>query len=954
MNVSITSFNSGEMSPLLQARSDTAKHSSGLKRCENYIPRVSGALIRRPGMVFLTPARDETKKVIVVGLNFSASDRAVLEIGHNYFRVLSGETGLPLTLSSSATFYSPEVNGYVTFTGLPTTHRVTPWGENDLHELQFAQVNDLIYVVHPSHPPQLITRHTPTSWTISEIPYDYPMLADENITNTTLALSGTTLTASQALFTADDVGAFYELSHRRATQSVEVTIDTETPSTEAKAVTFSDVDGKARCNITAHGWPVDSKISFGTTDALPAGIEAGKTYFIVGGDYGTNSFFFSLTQGGAPVRIESFVFTVGGLGNITATDHDYYAGQAVTVSTDGTLPSPLLAATPYYVRDVVSHQFKLSTSPGGAAIASYSGGSGIHQITKAQIGTHTATRKLPYPLATPADSTVTTTAIRIYGTASIFTFGAWAGTVTLMRGTEVVQSWVGNGDRNLAATVDQFPEAELHLVVTAHKVPPSTESEIWGRDPRFVLEAADARISGLVRVSAVGSSTSATVTVINAPLDDTATTIWAESAWSKKRGYPRTICLHNQRLFFGGTVYDPQTIWASSIGDFHNFRRSTLDDGALSLTVATSENNVIQWLSSNAGGLIVGTSGDEWTITADGNLTTATNYQVKRQSRYGSEYRQALPVNEVTLFMQRGGRKMREYVFAFERDGYVAPDLTLLADHITRGGVKAMALQQQPDTIVWLVRNDGLLVGMTYEREQQVVAWHRHPTQGLVESVTTIYGANGGSDELWLVVKRAGRRLIERLDPLTIIANESAEDATELKYLDSCVTQSDETAFTEMDGLGHLSGTVHVLADGSAHDPCTIASGEITLSRSVNYATAGLAYSSFAHLNSFEVPMQSGPSKSRKWKANRVALHYWQSRGAEISANASDSNQAWERLEFRSTFDPMDSAPPLMSGMTECALIARYDEQPEIAICQNQPLPLNVLGIVVKGEFYGD
>jgi hypothetical protein len=956
MNVAITSFNSGEMSPLLQARSDTAKHSSGCKRLENFIPRVSGALVRRPGMVYLTPARDETKKVIVVGLNFSATDRAVLEIGHLYFRVLDGSTGEALSLSSSVTFYAPDVDAYVTYSGLPNTHRVTPWVEDDIHQLQFCQVNDLIYVVHPDSPPQLITRHMPNSWTISEIPYDYPMLADENITNTTLSLSGTTLTASRALFTADDIGSYYELSHRRATQSVECTIDAESPSTETKAVTFAVVNEKLQANITAHGFPQDSKVTFKTTDLLPAGIVAGKTYYVLAG-LTANTFFFSETEAGAAVKIFRNAVTFSNT-NETAivASHDYEEGQAVVFTTSGTLPAPLVAGTTYYAKSVTATTFQLAATSGGATINITGTSSSTMEVTKLQIGTHTATRKLPYPLATPADATVATPGLKVYGSVTIFTFGAWAGTVSLKKTSgEVIQSWVGNGDRNLAVTVEQSPEDELCLEVVAHKIAPSTESETWGRDPRFVLEAADARISGLVRVTGVSSDTEATVDVVNAPLNSTPTKIWAESAWCKKRGYPRAVCLHKQRLFFGGTIYDPQTIWASVIGDFHNFRRSTLDDGALALQIATSENNVIQWLSPNAGGIIAGTSGDEWTITADGGIATATNYQIKRQSNYGSEYRQALPVNEVALFMQRGGRKLREYVFAFERDGYVAPDLTLLADHITRGGIKSMALMQQPDTIVWFARNDGLLVGMTYERDQQVVAWHRHPTQGLVESVTTIYGANGGSDELWLVVKRGSRRLIERLDPLTIIENESATVSTALKYLDSCVHKYTGSAFSSVTGLDHLNGSVvDVLADGRTHATRTVASGSVTLSGSTLAVTVGLAYTSLVHVNSFEVPMQSGPSKSRKWKANRATLHFWQSREAEISGNATDANPSWEILDFRSTNDTEGFALPVVSGLNECALIARYDEQPEMAIRQNKPLPLNVLGLVVKGDFYGD
>jgi hypothetical protein len=950
MNLSINSFNSGEMSPLLQARSDTAKHASGCKRLENFIPRVSGAIIRRPGMRHLAACRDETKKVIIVGLNFGVQDSVVLEIGHLYFRVIQSD-GTVLVLDDTFSGYDPVTGATVNIGGLPTSHRISPWTEDHLHELQFCQVNDLIFVVHPAYPPQRITRHAINQYIIDEIQWDWPAFADENITETTLALSGTALTASDAVFEQSHVGAYFELNHRRESQYVETIIDAETPNTESKACTFSEVNSKLRVNVPAHGWPIDSVVKFTTNNTLPPGIEAGKNYYIIGEGLNANEFYISDAISGNPIAYEKYVIEVDTSDWFEIDEISLSNGQAVQISSNGTLAAPLVANATYYVRDyerlITIKRFRLAATLGGGAINITSAGSGTHFLSKNQLGSASVIRNLPYPLAAPANTESSTSGLRVYGRASVFTFGAWDGTVTLKRMTgpatsEVVQSWTSKGDRNLSVEIEQYPEAELFLEVVAHKVPPQRENETWGRDCRFILEAGDAILTGLVQVTSVASATSAQVMVISPTMNASATAQWSEGAWSKRRGYPRSIVLHQQRLFFAGTTYDPQTIWGSAIGDFQNFRRSTLDDAAVSFTVATTEWNLIQWITSNAGGIIVGTSGDEWTITAEGNAITATNVQIKRQSSYGSGYRQALPVNEVVLFIQRGGRKLREHVFSFERDGYIAPDLTLLADHITRGSVRSMALMQQPDSIVWMVRNDGLLLGMTYERDQQVVAWHRHPTAGEVESVATIYGANG--DELWLVVKRGSRRFIERLDPQTMRANESSEDATGLCYLDSSLIQEAAEPVANVVGISHLNGqTVDVLADGETHPSRVVASSFITLEAPALNACVGLPFVSLAHVNSFEVPMSNGSSKSRKWRANRAVLYCWQSQNAQINPNAADANEQWENLIFSFGASP-----------AECALNSRYDEAPEIALRQALPLPLNVTCLVVKGDWYGD
>ena len=208
---------------------------------------------------------------------------------------------------------------------------------------------------------------------------------------------------------------------------------------------------------------------------------------------------------------------------------------------------------------------------------------------------------------------------------------------------------------------------------------------------------------------------------------------------------PSCVSFFEQRLVFGNTNNNPQTLWFSQNGDYDNFTTGTGDNDALIYTIASNQVNAIRYLSSTRV-LTIGTSGGEYVLTAsnDGPVTPTTTL-IRKYSNYGSAQIDPVQVADVTLFAQRGGRKLREfkYVGDVNTGGYAAPDMTILAEHITDGGIDQLAYQQEPDSVVWGVRADGTLVGMTYRREEDVVAWHKHIMGGVVGTATitvTDYG----------------------------------------------------------------------------------------------------------------------------------------------------------------------------------------------------------------------
>ena len=191
--------------------------------------------------------------------------------------------------------------------------------------------------------------------------------------------------------------------------------------------------------------------------------------------------------------------------------------------------------------------------------------------------------------------------------------------------------------------------------------------------------------------------------------------------------YPSCVSFFEQRLVFGNSNDNPQTLWFSKSGDYENFTTGTDSDDAMIFTIASNQVNAIRYLAASRS-LLVGTVGGEFLVTGSDTVDglTPTNINIRRQSTYGSANVDAIPVGNVTLFLQRAKRKIRELVYNYDSDNYVAPDLTILAEHVTDSLITDMAYQQEPDSVLWCTRTDGVLAGMTYQRTENVIAWHRH------------------------------------------------------------------------------------------------------------------------------------------------------------------------------------------------------------------------------------
>ena len=245
--------------------------------------------------------------------------------------------------------------------------------------------------------------------------------------------------------------------------------------------------------------------------------------------------------------------------------------------------------------------------------------------------------------------------------------------------------------------------------------------------------------NGYAKITAFTSATVVSATVENDFDNTNAVTDWKLGAFSTTTGFPRCVSFFEQRLVFAGTSNQPQTMFFSKSGDYENMTSGTNDDDAMIYTIASNQVNAIQALKATRT-LIVMTTGGEYAVSSGAaqDAITPTNINIRKQSNYGSSGVDALSIGNATIFLQRARRKIRELAYNFDTDGYTAPDLTILADHISESGLTDMSYQQEPYSVVWAVRADGQMAGLTYNRLENVVAWHRHIFGGKSDTGKTV------------------------------------------------------------------------------------------------------------------------------------------------------------------------------------------------------------------------
>jgi hypothetical protein len=380
--------------------------------------------------------------------------------------------------------------------------------------------------------------------------------------------------------------------------------------------------------------------------------------------------------------------------------------------------------------------------------------------------------------------------------------------------------------------------------------------------------------------------------------------------------------------------------------DYDNFEEGVNDSDAFSLVVTTT--NDIRWLNST-NALVLGTAGNEWAIGSNklDSPITPTDFTVEQQSSYGSADIQAIKANNnVVLFVDYVGRKVREMTCVDDiSKKFSAPDLTALAEHITQSGIAWTAYQSNPDSILWCGLDDGSLISMTYEREQNVVAWAKQPITGTAQWGCVIPGAT--EDEVWLSVERLiNGSLTVFIEKMTPRVFGEQEDAF---FVDCGVTKTYGTPTDTIEDLDWLDGeTVAILGDGGVFPAQEVVDGTITLSTAVSKVTVGIPYRYVLEPMRMDITGQGGTTHGSIKRIDEIVVSFLDSYGAQYGKdedNLYDFN--WP------TNTTYGAAPALFTGDLTATFDGGFSTEDELIITGDGPMPCTVRAVIPRIEKTG-
>jgi len=464
-----------------------------------------------------------------------------------------------------------------------------------------------------------------------------------------------------------------------------------------------------------------------------------------------------------------------------------------------------------------------------------------------------------------------------------------------------------------------------------------------------------------LEITAYTSPTVVTVTLLGQPLITLAgTKEWRLGYWSDTTGYPKAGEFFEDRLWLVGPIGNPDMFAGSVTGAYESFSQTdelgvVLDDSAIVARLNSRKLSRALWVSSDEKGLIIGTGSEEYTIRAPNNeVMTARNAKARASTRRGSASVEPVRIDSQVLYVQRSGRTIREFAYVFEADGYKSPSMSQLASHLGATKFVEMDYAAEPHSIVWVRRQDGSLVGLTYNREENVVGWHRHTFAGetelgdgaIVETLAVLPQKDQVQDALWVTLRRVingqTRRYIERLMPFWDFGF-TVDDA---HYVDSGLRyEGDPTDVIY--GLQHLEGeTVYGLADGLPVGPFLVVNGSVQLTYAASKVLLGLGFDAECETSRLENGAQDGTAFGKVKRINSMVAMLWDSWGGEIGVwNGERSEAVFDPVEYPVPLDAIGAVVPYTGETLITTPAAGYDMRATVFFKRpkESPLPFNVL-----------
>lgn len=470
-----------------------------------------------------------------------------------------------------------------------------------------------------------------------------------------------------------------------------------------------------------------------------------------------------------------------------------------------------------------------------------------------------------------------------------------------------------------------------------------------------------------LRIDSYASSTSVTATLEGEPFPDLEPIKeWRLGYWSDTTGWPTCGDFFEDRLCLAGSVEYPDMFALSVTGLYEQFSQAdetgaVLDDSAVVARLNARRLSGIRWVASDEKGLLIGTGSGEYLLSSvkgDVEALTPRNIRSRNSTSRGSADVEPVKIDRQVLYVQRTGRTLRELAFVFEADGYKSPSMSQLASHLGVKRFKELDYASEPHSIVWVRREDGSVVGLTYNRDENVIGWHRHDfSGGVVESLAVVPSSDQLQDALWLSVKRTvdgqDRRYIERLTRFWDF-DMTVGDA---HYVDSALVYDGDPT-TIVYGLQHLEGEeVYGLADSKPVGPFTVENGSVTLEFEASKVLIGLGYDSEGETSRLENGAQDGTAIGKTGRIHNVSLMMWSSYGGEVGIwSNEDINPVtnregvvkYEPIEYPQRADEINAVELISGEVGPFTMTPGYEKRNSISFRRpkRSTLPFNVTAIM--------
>ena len=409
-----------------------------------------------------------------------------------------------------------------------------------------------------------------------------------------------------------------------------------------------------------------------------------------------------------------------------------------------------------------------------------------------------------------------------------------------------------------------------------------------------------------------------------------------EVVWSDTRGYPKTCCFFQDRLWFGGSKSQPDVLWASVLSDYFNFNiGSAKDDQAISRVI--SDNSIVNIRNLFAGRhLQIFTSGSEWYLVQDSTQPiTPANASIIKSTMHGNSWVTPISVDGATIFVDNSGTSIREFLFNQLEVSYNAKNISILSSHLINQPID-MAIRESTDDnpacYVFFVNSDGTIAVLNTLREQNLLAWSSFKTEGHFENVCVM------QKETYMIIRRIvdkiERRFIEKLDKTS--------------FLDCSIRNINYEGSIEHNNFELFENQeVNIRADNFVENPKVVSNGKILFDNNYKDVEIGYSFSKYIKTLPVVADIQQSTGRWTNTVGDFTRLIYVQillnnSGGFKIKNSKTEYSFSPRKIGDKL----IDVSENVFSGWTNKIFMNGISRTIAFEITSEEPIEFNILSII--------